>query len=679
MGLLFAGALGGLATVAWPVYLHIRSRRHRRVQVVPSLKLFGFAKKQTRRIRLEQFLLMVARMLLLTALCFMLAQPYWETALELPLPAIAGEKPKSKVLALLIDDSLTAWHGAGKNNRLAHTKALLGKVIRQLPSGARIVFAPATSPYPTIPMNKDEARDFLAKMRMIPRPGNASAALRNLKQELAGKRVCLLAAAPRNFALWEQLKADADFSKPTPLLFLDTTPWQAAAIIQGLATSGGKQVLQLRGNPEEIKNLALQVHGQTGDLEVRRVSIHEALRGKVPLSLPGGDNQYYRVALPGDQAHPWASYYLSAGLGKALSPQAVILRGEDRESLLVDQIVTAVVQSFHDGVRILHLKPGEARSLPQASALVIVGGAVLPAPLRPWLAQQIDRGLRILFIPTAQAPATRQSHELSPLWQAPKVLDANELPFKISHETTLNLDDLLLQGLKELRITTIIELGLSKEWRVVLATRRDRAVLAQRQLNRASSVWALGFPLTVAPDSPVWHPVFPLLLERLLFAGSTGRAEELKVCVGASVSLSRWFQQSPINGTLILPDGAEMVVRATTEQPLLLPINQAGPYKLINRGGSAIRLANFPREDDPRLFTREQWGTQRPNTRTRWLEPGFKLAPSDFVKFGGKAEGADARQKYDLSPVAFLCLLIYLLMEAVLLVLVWKRKKGLGV
>ena len=75
-GLLFAGALAGVASVAWPIYLHLRTRRHQRVQTVPSLRLFGFARPQTRRIRLEQLLLLVARVLLLAGLWLLLAQPY---------------------------------------------------------------------------------------------------------------------------------------------------------------------------------------------------------------------------------------------------------------------------------------------------------------------------------------------------------------------------------------------------------------------------------------------------------------------------------------------------------------------------------------------------------------------------------------------------------------------------
>ena len=53
-GLLFSAALAGLATIAWPVYLHVRKRRDRRVQVVPSLRLFGFTSRRARRLRLRQ-------------------------------------------------------------------------------------------------------------------------------------------------------------------------------------------------------------------------------------------------------------------------------------------------------------------------------------------------------------------------------------------------------------------------------------------------------------------------------------------------------------------------------------------------------------------------------------------------------------------------------------------------
>ena len=85
-GFLFSGALFGLATIGWPIYLHFRKNRNAQIQVVPSLRIFGFSRKRVQRLRLQQLLVLLARILVLLALFLLVAQPFCRTIRTLPLP-----------------------------------------------------------------------------------------------------------------------------------------------------------------------------------------------------------------------------------------------------------------------------------------------------------------------------------------------------------------------------------------------------------------------------------------------------------------------------------------------------------------------------------------------------------------------------------------------------------------
>ncbi len=61
-GFLAGFALLGAATVAWPLYLHLRKERRSRVQVVPSLRLFQRRIVRSRWRQLNQLLLLLSRM-----------------------------------------------------------------------------------------------------------------------------------------------------------------------------------------------------------------------------------------------------------------------------------------------------------------------------------------------------------------------------------------------------------------------------------------------------------------------------------------------------------------------------------------------------------------------------------------------------------------------------------------
>ena len=157
IGFLAAGALGGIVTVGWPVYLHLRRRQKPRVQVVPSLLLFAHAPRPSRLSVFERIVLLVARAMFLVLLWAMVSQPYVETHLHLPLPQIGEEDLEECLIGIVLDDGLTSLHGPEGETRLDASRRWLRARIRGLPEHARVSVAFTSFPHPTRPMSAPRA------------------------------------------------------------------------------------------------------------------------------------------------------------------------------------------------------------------------------------------------------------------------------------------------------------------------------------------------------------------------------------------------------------------------------------------------------------------------------------------------------------------------------------------
>jgi hypothetical protein len=191
-------------------------------------------------------------------------------------------------------------------------------------------------------------------------------------------------------------------------------------------------------------------------------------------------------------------------------------------------------------------------------------------------------------------------------------------------------------------------------------------------------VWALGFPLSVGhADSPVFHPVVPLLLERILLDPTTPAADAGQAMVGQAVDLAAWFDRTHVDGTLRRPDGSEIAVKAGPRAPARYVPEAAGAYRLQQNARTTVRVVNYPREPDPRLFARAEWERSRPQTRTTWYDDDVPLPRSAFTALAGRAP--DTRRRLDLSPVLLALLVCALLLEQVMLCIAWRREAAVAV
>jgi hypothetical protein len=164
IGFLHPWVLAGLAAAAIPILLHLLARREPPTVVFPAVRyLVSTTREHQRRLKLQNWLLLFLRTLLLALLVMAAAGP---TA---PLRGVAGHAPGA--LVLIVDNSPSSGSMAGGSSQLA-----------QLIAAARAVLARSTP---------DDAL-WLIAADGIPRRGDAA---------LLGQLLAQLTVSPRRLAL----------------------------------------------------------------------------------------------------------------------------------------------------------------------------------------------------------------------------------------------------------------------------------------------------------------------------------------------------------------------------------------------------------------------------------------------------------------------------------------------
>ena len=122
--------LGWLAAAAAPWLIHLLSRRKYRETAWAAMDfLLAAMKRRTRRIRIEQWLLLLLRTLLIVALVAAVAQPY----LEHPAPVFSPQGSTHRVL--VIDSSYSMAYKAGGGTRFEQAKEWAARIVAQSPPG----------------------------------------------------------------------------------------------------------------------------------------------------------------------------------------------------------------------------------------------------------------------------------------------------------------------------------------------------------------------------------------------------------------------------------------------------------------------------------------------------------------------------------------------------------------
>ena len=185
--------LGWLALAAVPVLIHwLFRRRYREVTWAAMQFLHAAARKQSRRTRLEQLLLLVARVLILALIVFAFARPRWVDAGKL-----AGVTPPT-LRVIVLDASLSlgrkaAADGSGAATLFESGKAIARDIVKKSHSGDRFALARISGSEPRLLIRQPTlvASAVLEEIDRLPltfERGDVAATLRQLPELIATKQ-----------------------------------------------------------------------------------------------------------------------------------------------------------------------------------------------------------------------------------------------------------------------------------------------------------------------------------------------------------------------------------------------------------------------------------------------------------------------------------------------------------
>lgn len=186
--------LGWVALAAVPVLIHwLFRRRYREVTWAAMQFLHAAARKQSRRTRLEQLLLLAARVLILTLIVFAFARPRWADAGKL------ARTPPPTLRVIVLDASLSMGHktaaveGGTSSTLFESGKAIARDIVKKSPSGNRFVLARIAGSEPRVLIRQPTlvASGVLDEIDRLPltfERGDVAATLRQLPELIAAKQ-----------------------------------------------------------------------------------------------------------------------------------------------------------------------------------------------------------------------------------------------------------------------------------------------------------------------------------------------------------------------------------------------------------------------------------------------------------------------------------------------------------
>ncbi len=165
MGSIFinAGLAAGVALAAVPVILHLFMKQTPKHIIFPALRLIKERQKRSRkRLRVKNWLLLLARMALLALMALALARPRIDARASLG----TGEEPTA--LALVFDTSLSMGYKVLGKTRLDEAKARAQDVLKKVNDQSKVFVIDGADPGPPIASTPAAARRKIEAMAIRP-------------------------------------------------------------------------------------------------------------------------------------------------------------------------------------------------------------------------------------------------------------------------------------------------------------------------------------------------------------------------------------------------------------------------------------------------------------------------------------------------------------------------------
>src|ERR1700722_9768863 len=141
MSMMHAGLPAGAALAALPMILHLFMRQTPKHVIFPALRLIKERQKQSKkRMRIKNWLLLLARMALVALMAFALARPSLYS--QVPL----GAESQPTALGLVFDTSLSMKYKDKDKTRLEEAKERAREIVSKLPDSSLVFVVDSSEP-----------------------------------------------------------------------------------------------------------------------------------------------------------------------------------------------------------------------------------------------------------------------------------------------------------------------------------------------------------------------------------------------------------------------------------------------------------------------------------------------------------------------------------------------------
>jgi Aerotolerance regulator N-terminal len=291
MSLIHAGLAAGAALAALPVILHLFMRQTPKHVIFPALRLIRERQKQSKkRLRIKNWLLLLARMAVLALMALALARPRLYS--QVPL----GDDTVPTALGLVFDTSLSMEYKDKDKTRLEEAKERAREIVSKLPDSSLVFVVDSGEPGAPIGLSPSAALRRIEGLTI--RPVNR----------------------PLNSVMGQVYPVVADCDRPVHVVYVLTdlarTAWYPDRPADGLeqvaklkSTKGSKiATFILRLAPKEIRNASVDsadtstsVATQGESVEIRsriRAKGPEATKCQVEFELDGQKRGEKSVLIP---------------------------------------------------------------------------------------------------------------------------------------------------------------------------------------------------------------------------------------------------------------------------------------------------------------------------------------------------------------------------------------------
>lgn len=271
MSLLNAGLAAGAALAALPVILHLFMRQTPKHVIFPALRLVRERQRRSKkRLRVKNWLLLVARMAILALMALALSRPTLYS--QIPI----GDQSVPTALGLVFDTSLSMKYKDKDRTRLDEAKERAREIVEKLPGSSQVFVVDSSEPGST---------------------GLSPAAALKRIDELTIHPV----SRPLNVAMGEVYDKIAEVDKPARVVYVLTdlarTAWDPGRPAEGLdkvealkkARKGRMATFVLRLTPKEVHNLSVESAEPSSSVVTQgeAVAIRSRLRNEVSVDAPG--------------------------------------------------------------------------------------------------------------------------------------------------------------------------------------------------------------------------------------------------------------------------------------------------------------------------------------------------------------------------------------------------------